>query len=69
MLQYYDDLMLTLLANCCSGRLAHFAIHVYDAMNTPFSHGLTIVNMLRRKGAILAKKHFYEEKCHSDSNY
>ena len=61
--------MLTFLTNCCSGRLAHLAILVDDTMDTPLAHGLTVVNMLRREGAILAKKHFYEKKCHCYSNY
>ena len=68
-LSYYLFLLFHSLINGESALSAHLTILVNDTMNASFAHGLTIVNMLRRKGAILAKKHFYEEKCHCDSNY
>ena len=48
---------------------AHLAVLVDDAMYAAFAHGLTVVYVLRREGAILAKKYFHKKKSHADSNY
>jgi hypothetical protein len=56
-------------AHRCPALCAHFAVLVHYAVDAAFLHGLTVVNMLRRKASVFACQHFYEQKSHAYSNY
>ena len=48
---------------------AQLTVLVYHAVDAPFTHGLTVVNVLRCERSAGLTEHLYQEKCHPDSNY
>jgi len=69
MLRCFEVLLFGSLANGKFALSAHLSILIHDAVDATVFHGLTVVNMLRREGAILARKYFHQEKKHAYSNY
>ena len=69
---FHYFLLISLFRFLIDGKSAfasHLAVLVHHAVDAPFPHGLTVVNMLRTEASVFAENQLYAEKSHADSNY